>query len=130
MADYFSALQSNTVPLPFFGVVVIWGLLYLVSHGLAQWQRALSKLHPQNFIITEEATRAVREQSFGLVLVQVLLTAGIFGAAAILGPPAFAFLAGGWVVTTAVSIPITLRRILFQRGLLASGAASGSVTLS
>jgi hypothetical protein len=130
MTDYFSALQSNTVPLPFFGVVAVWGLLYLVSHGLAQWQRAISESHPQNFITTAESSPAVGEQSFRLVLVQVLLTAGIFGAAAFLGPLAFAFLAGGWVVTTAVSIPITLRRILFQRGLLASGAASGSVTLS
>jgi hypothetical protein len=59
-----------------------------------------------------------------------LLTAGIFGAAAVLGPPAFGFLAGGWVVTTAVSIPITLRRILFQRGLSRPDAASGSVILS
>jgi hypothetical protein len=130
MADYFSALQSNTVPLPLFGVVTIWGLLYLVSHGLAQWQRALSKSHPQNFITTEEPSRVVQKQSIGLIPVQVLLTAGIFGAAVFLGPPAFAFLAGGWVVTTAVSIPITLRRILFQRGLSASGAASGSVILS
>lgn len=127
MTDYFGALQSNTVPLPFFGVVAIWVLLYLVSHGLAQWQRGLAKSHPQEFITTEEPPPAGREHSLGVVLVHVLLTVGIFGAAAVLGPPALGFLAGGWVVTTAVSIPITLRRILFQRGLSGSDAASGSV---
>lgn len=132
MVDYFSALQSNTVPFPFSGLVVVWCLLYSLSHGLALWQRALTKSHPQTYVTTEDPppARAVRERSWGLISVQVLLTAGIFVAAESLGPPAFAFLAGGWVVTTAVSIPITLRRILFQRGLSAPGAASGSVTLS
>jgi hypothetical protein len=130
MADYFNALQSNTLPLPFSWVVAVWCMLYLLSHSLAQKQRALAKSHSQTFITTQEPLRSVGEQSWKLVFVQLLLTAGIFGSAALLGPPAFAFLAGGWVVTTAVSIPITLRRILFQRGLSVSGAASGSVTLS
>ncbi len=130
MQDYFTALQSNTMPLPFTGVVVVWCLLYLVSHGLLRWQRALNKSHPQTFITTEDSPGLVREQSTGLIVCQVLLTAGIFVLAEFLGPIAIAFLAGGWVVTTAVSIPITLRRILFQRGLLTAGAASGSVTLS
>jgi hypothetical protein len=130
MAEYLSALQSSTLPLPLPGVVVLWCLLYLLSHALARKQQAVFRSHPQTFIITEEPSRLVREQSWGLVCVHLLLTAGVFASAALGGPPAVAFLAGGWVVTTAVSIPITLRRILFQRALSEPGAASGSVTLS
>ena len=95
MAEYLSALQSSTLPLPLPGVVVLWCLLYLLSHALARKQQAVFKSHPQTFIITEEPSRLVREQSWGLVCVQLLLTAGVFASAALGGPPAGAFLAGG-----------------------------------
>jgi len=130
MAEYFTALQSTRLPLPLWGVVVLWCLLYLVSFALTRAQRSVLKAHPQNLIATGEPTGQIREQSWRLACVQVLLTAAIFTSAYFLGEPAFVFLAGGWLVTTAVSIPLALRRILFNRALAAPGAASGSVTLS
>jgi len=72
----------------------------------------------------------IKKQSWALLFVQLALTCFIFFSGYILGPLAFAFLAGGWVVTTAVSIPITLRKTLFHRALLLPGAAAGSITLS
>jgi hypothetical protein len=130
MAEYFYALQSNTLRLPLAGVVAMWCVLYLFAHALTRKQQTISKSHPQNFITTGEPTGRIREQSWRLVYCQVALTAVIFISARFVGGPAFVFLAGGWLVTTAVSIPLALRRILFQRALSAPGAASGSVTLS
>lgn len=130
MSEYLNALQSSSLPLPFWGVVVLWCLLYSLSYALAQTQEAVAKSHPQNFIATGEPTGRIREQSWKLACAQVILTGAIFISARLLGGPAFVFLAGGWVVTTAVSIPIALRRILFQRALSDPEAASGSVTLS
>src|SRR5690242_6513747 len=113
MEEYFNALQSTTLPLPHWGAGILWCLLYLLSYALRLKEQSVSKAHPQNFITTGEPTGRIKEQSWKLTFVQLLLTAAIFIAAHFLGGPIFVFLAGGWLVTSAVSIPLAVRRILF-----------------
>lgn len=130
MAEYLTFLESSTLPLPLPVVVALWCLLYALAHFLRRKHLAIAKSHAQNFIVTEEPTGQIHQQSLTLASVQIVLTAIIFGSAKLLGGPLYVFLAGGWIVTTAVSVPVTLRRILFQRALSAPDAASGSVILS
>ncbi len=129
MSVYLRAFESN-LPLPALTCVLVWLLLYASAQVLAWRVAKLGELHPQTSILVGGATVQIKRQSWVLMCFQLALTAVIFLVGYVLGPLGFAFLAGGWVVTTAVSIPIMLRKILFHRSLLLPGAATGSVTLS
>ncbi len=129
MSAYLKAFESS-LPLPPLTCVLVWFLLYAAAQVLGWRLARLGELHPQTSILIGGATVQIKKQSWVLMCVQLTLTAMIFLAGYALGPLGFAFLAGGWVVTTAVSIPIMLRKILFHRSLLLPGAATGSVTLS
>ncbi len=128
MEAYLNQLESSTLPLPRWVIVIIWLTIFASAHVLLRKNRSLS--HAQDFVVTGGPVVAVREPSFGLTFVQLLVTAAVFACASFFSGPIFAFFAGGWVVTTAVSIPLNLRSILFLRALSQPGAAKGSVTLS
>ena len=128
MEAYISKLESSSIPLPHWGVVIIWLIIFASAHVLLQKGRRLS--HAQDFIVIGGPHGLIKEQSVRLTLIQVLLSAAIFAYAAFLGGLVFTFFAGGWVVTTAVSIPLNLRSILFLRALSQPGAAKGSLTQS
>ena len=130
MSAYLRAFESNSFPLPALSCVLVWCLLYASAQILGWRSAKLAEACPQASILVGGPAVKIKNQSWGLVCVQLALTALIFLAGYILGPHGFAFIAGGWVVTTAVSIPITLRKALFHRALLLPGAATGSVTLS
>lgn len=130
MNAYLRAFESNSLPMLAPACVLAWCLLYASAQVLGWRTARLIKAHPQAFILVGGPAVPIKSQSWVLSCFQVALTAFIFVAGYLLGPIAFAFLAGGWIVTTAVSIPITLRKILFHRALLRPGAATGSVTLS
>ena len=128
MKTYISELESSTIPLPLWGVAVIWLIIFASAHVLFRKGCGLS--HAQDFIVSGGPPGLIREQSVRLTLVQVLFSAAIFAYASFLGGLVFAFFAGGWFVTTAVSISLNLRSILFLRALSEPDAAKGSVTLS
>ena len=128
METYLSELKASTIPLPQWGIVILWFIIFASAHVLFRKSRALSRA--QEFVVTGGPPKLVREQSLRLTLVQVLFSAAIFAYASFFGGSIFVFFAGGWVVTTAVSIPLNLRSILFLRALSQPGAAKGSVTLS
>ena len=106
----------------------MWLIIFVTAHFLFRKGRRVS--YAQDFIVTGGPPGLIKEQSVRLTLVQVLFSAAIFAYASFFGGPVFAFFAGGWVVTTAVSIHLNLRSLLFLRALSEPGAAKGSVTLS
>ena len=128
METYISELESSTIVLPAWGVVIFWLIIFASAQVLFRTARAFSQA--QDFVVTGGPPQLVREQSLGLSLVQVSIAAAIFAFASFFGGPVFVFFAGGWVVTSAVSISLNLRSILFLRALSQPGAARGSVTLS
>ena len=128
METHINELESSTIPLPLWGGVIIWLIIFASAHVLFRKGRGLSDA--QDFIIAGGPPGLVKDQSVKLTIVQVLFSAAIFAYGSFLGGHVFAFFAGGWVVTTAVSIPLNLRSILFLRALVEPGAAEGSVTLS
>ena len=128
METYIRELESSTIPLPHWAVIIIWLIIFVSAHVLFRKGRGLS--HAQDFIVTGGPRGLVKEQSVRLALVQVLFSAAIFAYASFFGGPVFAFFAGGWFVTTAVSISLNLRSILFLRALSEPDAAKGSVMLS
>ena len=130
MMTYLHALESSILPVGPWGLGVVWCVLYAIARFGASRSNALVASHPQSFISYGGPPVPIKEQSFRLMCIQIGLTVVIFFLASIIGGPVFVFLAGGWTVTTAVSIPLTLRRVLFHRALVSPGAASGSVTLS
>src|SRR5262245_34930445 len=107
MSAYLRAFESN-LPLPPLTCVLVWFLLYASAQVLAGRGARLGELHPQTSILVGGATVQIKKQSWVLMCVQLALTAMIFLAGYVLGPFGFAVLAGGWVVTTAVSIPMML----------------------
>ena len=130
MSAYLRAFESNSLPIPPLACVFVWCLLYATAQVLGWRVARLAEVHPQTSILIAGPAVPIKKQSWVLMFIQLALTAFIFSAAYMLGPLGFAFLAGGWVVTTAVSIPMTLRKALFHRALLLPGAATGTVTLS
>lgn len=72
----------------------------------------------------------MREQNWKLTVFQILFSSAIFTFAAFVGGAFLVFFAGGWLVITAVSIPLNLRSVLFLRALSQPDAATGSVILS
>ncbi len=128
METYLHGLSSSTIPFPPWGIVTIWLVIFASAPVVSRKAAALSAT--QSFVIIGGPVGLVKEQSFKLLIGQVLFSAAIFTFASILGGPVFVFFAGGWVVTTLVSIPLNLRSVLFLRALSKPGAAQGSVTLS
>ncbi|HXT42000.1 MAG TPA: hypothetical protein VN887_18470 [Candidatus Angelobacter sp.] len=128
MQTYFSELDASTIPLAPWVIAIIWLIIFASAHVLSRKSSALSRA--QGFFISGGSPVPIRTQSLRLILVQVLLSAAIFAYASFFGGPFFAFFAGGWVVATAISIPLNLRSILFLKALSKPGAAKGSVTLS
>jgi hypothetical protein len=128
METYLNALEASTIPIPQWGIVIAWLIIYASAHILARMCRALSRT--QQFVVTGGPPGLVKEQSLKIMLVQIILSAAVFASASFIGGPFFVFFAGGWLVTTAVSIPLTLRKIFYLRALSQPGAAEGSVTLS
>ena|ERR1051326_1398637 len=130
MGAYLRAFESNDLPIPALSCALVWCLLYAVAQFLAWRSARLAESSPQMFILVGGPAVPIKKQSWILMCVQLALSAAIFVFGYILGPHGFAFFAGGWVVATAASIPLTLRKVLFHRALLLPGAAAGSVTLS
>src|SRR4051812_8559549 len=106
METYLNNLGASTIPIPKWGIVVAWLIIYVSAHVSGRKCSELSQA--QKFIVTGGPPGLVREQSLKIMLVQILLTAAIFAAASFIGGPIFVFLVGGWLVTTAVSIPLIL----------------------
>ena len=128
METYLRELQASRIPLPQWGVVILWLLIFASAQVLFRKSRALSRA--QAFVVTGGPPGLVREQSLRLVLVQLLFGGAVLAFASLAGGFIFVFLAGGWVVATAASIPLSFRSVLFLRALSQPGAATGSVTLS
>ena len=128
MEPYLHNLIANKIPIPHWGVIIIWLIIFICGHVLFRKNRALSRVH--NLFVTVEAPEYIKPQSVKILFIQILFAAGIFAFATLYGGPAFEFIAGGWVVTSAVSIPINLHGILFSRALSRPDAVEGSVRLA
>lgn len=128
MENYFTHLRSNSLPIPHWALMVIWLILFFTAQVLSKAGHNLSD--KQNLILTSKTNDLVKAQSWKLTLFQILFTSAIFTFAVFIGDPFFVFFAGGWLILTAVSIPLNLRSILFLRALSQPNAATGSVTLS
>src|ERR1044071_5319463 len=130
MNAYLRAFGSNELPIPALSCVIVWCLLYATAQFLGRRGARLDTAHPQAPIVVAGPAGPVKKQSWVLISLQLALTAFVFLSGYLLGPQAFAFLAGGWLVTTVVSVPISLRRTLLNQAILLPGAATGSVVLS
>lgn len=128
MGNYLRHLESRTMPLPIWGVVVSWFILYCCAHILVRKGYAFRRA--QNVIVVRPGGVSARPPGLRLILCQLLLTGAIFASASLLGGPFFVFFACGWLVTTAVSIPTGLRSLFFLRAISQREAAKGSVTMS
>jgi hypothetical protein len=128
MEKYLTELEASPIPLPKWGVIVLWVVIFGLANVLARKSR--SHFDGQQFIINENTSGLIRKESLKLTLVRIALSAVIFAYASFFGGPIFAFFAGGWVVLAAVSIPLQLQSYFFLRALSKPGAAKGSVTLS
>lgn len=128
MEKYFAELQASPILLPKWGVVVLWVVIFGLANVLSRKIRAHAD--EQQFIINENTSGLIRKESLKLTLIRIALSAAIFAYASFFGGPIFSFVAGGWVVLTAVSIPLQVRNYFFLRALSGPSAAKGSVTLS
>jgi hypothetical protein len=128
MQEYFERLMSSSIPLPRWAVIVLWVILYTAARILFRKSGSVSEA--QNHFKTESTAGLIRQQSWKLLFFQLLMTAFVFGYACWFGGGIFTLFAGGWLVTTAVSIPMNLRIILLYRALSRPGAATGEVTFS
>src|SRR5712671_1373284 len=111
MENYFSILMSNSLPIPLWGLIIIWFILFAVGHVLCR--KGYDLANKQKFIVTGKTSELVREQNWKLTFFQILFTSAIFAFAAFIGGAFFEFFAGGWIVITAVSIPFNLRSVLY-----------------
>ncbi len=128
MENYFNNLMSSSLPLPLWVLIIIWFILFIAAHILTWKGNALA--NQQSFIVTRKTDELVSGQNWRLTVFQILFTSAIFTFATIIGGPFFVFFAGGWIVITAVSIPLNLRSVLYLRAIVQSEAATGSVTIS
>jgi hypothetical protein len=128
MEKYFAELQASPIPLPKWGVIVLWVVIFCFANVLARKSRA--HLGEQQFIINENTAGLIRKESLKLTLIRIALSGAIFAYASFFGGPIFSFTAGGWVVLAAVSISLQMRSYFFLRALSRPDAAKGSVTLS
>jgi len=122
---YLTQLEYSTLPLPAWGVALLWLAVFGMSHILFRRARGLSK--GQQFVLTGDPSVIARASSSKLIAAQLTFTAILFSVSYVLGGPAFVFLAGGWVIAASVSLAFNVRSILFLRALAAPGAATGSV---
>src|SRR5438132_6343200 len=76
METYISELQSSTIALPAWGVVIFWLIIFASAQVLFRTARSFSQA--QDFVVTGGPPQLVREQSLGLSLVQVSIAAAIF----------------------------------------------------
>lgn len=113
METYLSNLMSSSLPIPFWALILLWLILFSVSHVLSRKGNDLA--NNQDFIVTGKMGELVREHNWKLTFLQILFSSAIFTFAALAGGAFLVFFAGGWLVTTAVSIPLNLRSVLFLR---------------
>jgi hypothetical protein len=114
--------------MPFWGVILVWGTFYAVTHVFFLRSRALS--NAQTSITYEGAPVGYPKYDRELAVRQGLFSLMLLAVAYLLGGPAYVFLAGGWTLAAGLSVGLTLNSMLFARALGAPGAADGSVKLS
>jgi Na+/pantothenate symporter len=128
MESYLSHLMSSSLPIATWGLVLVWLILFSFSHVLSQKGNDLVK--KQSYILNGDTNELGQKQNWKLTVFQLLFSSAIITVAAFMGGAGFVFFAGGWIVITAVSIPLNLRNLLFLRELSRPDAATGSVSLS
>src|ERR1043166_9207143 len=122
METYLNQLGSSAIPLPHWAVGGVWLILYTLAHVL--FRKAMALSNRQNFIVSGGPPGLVKEPTWELTGVQIAFACAIFAYGLSVGGRVFTFFVGGWVVVSAVSIPTSLRSILFYRALADPGAAT------
>lgn len=128
METYLTKLESSTIPLPAWAVVLGWLVIFISAHVLFKKARLLSR--GQNFINIGISSGLVKEQTPKLMIVQVMFSVAVFAYASFFGGGVFTFFVGGWIVMSALSVAINLRSLFFSKAIAKPDAAKGSVTLS
>ena len=127
MYAYLSRFESNTFPIPEWGVVVVWLILFLASHLVVL--RVLQAFRAQECIHVGPPAGLLRPISARLILTQLAFAAAIFTLARLIGGAFFVFFAGGYVLTTAVMLATNLYSWRFYRD-LKPPLSVGTITLS
>lgn len=130
MYAYLSRFESNTFPIPEWGVAVVWLILCLISHLVAL--RGRQAFRAQECVHVGPPAGLVRPVSARLILAQLFLAAAIFTvahfAARLIGQAFFVFFAGGYVLTTA-ALAMNLCSWLLYRDLKPPRSV-GTITVS
>ncbi len=128
MDAYLRTLESSTFPIPQWGLLFAWLILFIGSNALHR--RGLTLAGSQAHISMGAPFGLVLPFSARLVLAQIIFSVAVFALASLAGGAGFAFLAGGWVTVTAVSFALNLRSTLYLAALAKPDTAEGSLKLS
>jgi hypothetical protein len=126
MTIYLDHLETSAIPLPFWGIAILWAFAFGASQFLVR--KAKTDSRAQTYIVPGEI-RAVNP-SLRLTVVQLVFALAVLGFAFFVGGPVWVFSGGGWILTTFITFGANVRGLLHYRALLQRGAAVGSVKLS
>jgi Na+/pantothenate symporter len=125
---YLEELEMSTLPLPLWGVALLWFVIFVAGHVM--FRRARVVAQSQSILKTGDPITVAKSSTPKFIVLQLFFAIAIFTASHFIGGPAYAFLAGGWVVTTTASVAVNITSLLFVRALAKPEAATGSVTFS
>jgi hypothetical protein len=122
--SYVQVLTSSTLPLPTFVVIALAVLLLVASH--ASQRAALAATAAQD-LVRRGTPGADPRPELRLEALRLMSASALIGASLALGPRAFAFFAGGYVLVLCYTLSANLRTVRYMRALAVAGAGEGSI---
>jgi hypothetical protein len=123
--DYLYELQTNTLPLPLWGVSLFWLLIFCINHMVIRRIKALAPA--QASLKPGDPANIHRSSTTKSIALQALFAAVIFAYSHFAGGFGLVLLAGGWVVTTSASLAGNISGWLLVRAFARSDAAPAFV---
>src|SRR5262249_1812078 len=127
LEQYLERLSTDSLAVSPAALIAAWALLLVLAH---LGYRAARAAMARQVLVQRDEVPLDRAREWRMQVLRILLAGAVIGTSLALGPQAFAFLGGGYVLMTAFACVTNLRGLLYLRAQSRPGAAQGSVRQS